>query len=86
MIQYKLITSEQHKALRISDDGLFASSRFAGQDTVDFKLPNGKIKRITFGFHSVGNLVAITTEVLTDYREDYISKMLDQTNYENGWN
>ena len=85
MIQYKLITSEQHKALKISEDGLFASCRFAGQDTVDVKLPNGKIKRITFGFHTVGNLVAITSEVLTDYREDYISKMLDQTAYENGY-
>ena len=85
MIQYKLLTSEQHKALKISDDGLFASCRFAGQDTVDVKLPNGKIKRITFGFHSVGNLVAITSEVLTDYREDYIGKMLDKAAYENGY-
>ena len=84
-LKYKLINAEQHKALKISDDGLFCSHKFAGHETVDFKLPNGKIKRITFGFHPVGTKVAITSEVLTDYREDYISKMLDQTAYENGY-
>lgn len=87
MINYQLLTPEQVKHLKISEDGLYASAKYAGE-TVDIRMLNGKIKRVTFGITrlSFTNLVAITSEVLHNYHEDdIVDKILDQTNYENGW-
>ena len=87
MINYPLLTPEQVKHIKISEDGLYGTAKYAGE-TVDIRMLNGKIKRVTFGVTrlSFTNLVAITSEVLHNYHEeDIIDKMLDQTNYENGW-
>ena len=87
MINYQLLTPEQVKHLKISEDGLYASAKYAGE-TVDIRMLNGKIKRVTFGVTKLSftNLVAITSEILHNYHEeDYIEKKLDQAAYENGY-
>jgi hypothetical protein len=87
LINYQLLTPEQVKHLKISEDGLYGTAKYSGQ-TVDIRMLNGKIKRVTFGVTKLSftNLVAITSEILHNYHEeDYIEKKLDQAAYENGY-
>jgi hypothetical protein len=87
MINHQLLRAEQIKHLKLDEDSKYGSVKFAGQ-TLDCKLSDGKIKRVTFGVNKIAytNLVAITWEILHNYHEeDYISMKLDQAAYENGY-
>ena len=87
MINYQLLRAEQIKHLKLDEDSKYGSVKFAGQ-TLDCKLSDGKIKRVTFGVNKIAytNLVAITWEILHNYhQDDIVDKLLDQAAYENGY-
>ena len=87
MINYQLLKSEQIKHLKLDEDSKYGSFNFAGQ-TLDCKLSDGKIKRVTFGVNKIAytNLVAITWEILHNYhQDDIVDKLLDKAAYENGY-